>query len=46
MTILLEKSTSKQLKIDNNKIDRFGISGGEEIIEKLENSKDEKLSKF
>ena len=36
-TILLEKSTSKRLGIDDNKVDRFGINSSEKLLESQKN---------
>ena len=44
-TILLEKSTFKRLGIGDNKVNRFGVDGDEEITRKSRNLKSKKLSK-
>ena len=44
--ILLEKSTSKQLKVYDDKMDRFDIGSNKELAKKLEKSKSQKLSRL
>ena len=47
ITILLEKLTFRQLRVSNNKVDRFDIDKNKEIIRKSENLlKSENLFKF
>lgn len=45
-TVLLERLTFKQLKVDDNEINRFGVSGGKEFTRKPGKPKNQKLCKF
>ena len=45
-TISPKKSTLKWLKVDDNKVNRFGISSSKKIAKKLEKSKSQNWSKL
>ena len=45
ITISLKKLTFKQLKVDNNKVNKFGVGGGKEIARKSKKSKSQKSAK-